>query len=460
MALALREYQVKDVEFMVSRSRMILANEPGLGKTAETLLALRALGVSSALVLGPKVSLGVWKDEAERWLQVSSLLYIGTPLQRKLIWQEYLKQKPLLLITNYALVEEVLSLCQGWQAIICDEVHLAGLLNRKTRTFATLKRAYSRHLFLLTGTPVRRGPQDLWALLNLIDSRSFSSYWRFIEEHCITFEDPFGLTIEGRPKNVVKFASMLSQYMVRRTKKQVLSELPDKVRQPIPLQLAGEQKRLYDDLASNMIADLGTEGSHLLVTPNRISQLLRLRQILVTPRLVGSPALGVALEALEELAVAELSSGRALVVFTPFRKAIPFIVEILEALQARVYVVHGGLPQEQVHSSTQAFQLGSGPRALVCTIKSGASFTAHAASTAIFVGCEWSAIENLQAEDRLHRLGQKVAVHVYYLLHRQTVDEAILEVLNNKQRAANWILSPEVMLDQVWRGAGCNPKQP
>lgn len=446
--LSLRKYQQEDVDFIVRRHRVLLANEPGLGKTAEALCALHKLGVSDTLIVGPNVSLSVWKDEAKKWLNAEALIYTGKPHQRAKIWEQFLRERPPFLIVNYALVGEVAERKNAWQAVVCDEIHLGGLLNHRTKTYRIVEKLRSRYMIPITGTPVRRGPQDLYAPLHLIDPYRFRSYWGFVNEHCIVTKDFFGYVIEPRPKDVRKFNAMLRQYMIRRTKKEVLPDLPPKVRQPIKLQLEGEQERMYRQLCRDMMLELSDGG--VVVTPNVATLLLRLRQLLVTPRILGGQSYGVGIEALLDLIEAEFDSRRPVVVCTPFREAIPFIQEAIESrLTKHVYVIHGKIKEDPVVVASR-FQNDSDPRkALIYTIKSGASFTAHTASTAFFLGYEWSAIDNLQAEDRLHRLGQHGSVNIYYLVYENTVDEEVMDKLDEKQMASNWILSPEMMLARL-----------
>jgi SNF2 family DNA or RNA helicase len=114
-------------------------------------------------------------------------------------------------------------------------------------------------------------------------------------------------------------------------------------------------------------------------------------------------------------------------------------------------MIKGQQTTEEIRKTTQGFQRDRSVRkALVYTIKSGASFTAHSASTAFFVGYEWSAIDNLQAEDRIHRLGQTDPVNIYYFMHKNTiVDDMVMQKLDDKQMAANWILRPDEVLTEI-----------
>jgi SWI/SNF-related matrix-associated actin-dependent regulator 1 of chromatin subfamily A len=113
------------------------------------------------------------------------------------------------------------------------------------------------------------------------------------------------------------------------------------------------------------------------------------------------------------------------------------------------YEIHGDI-KENANDVAMRFQAaGDQKRVLIYTIKSGASWTAHAASTGFFIGYEWSMNDNDQAIDRIHRIGQHDKVLIKFLLHRGTVDEAIMDKLDIKKDAASWILRPEEMLAKL-----------
>lgn len=449
----LRAYQVQDIEFLSQKGRAYLANEPGLGKTVEVLVALENLGAERVLVVGNKPSLGVWQDEASFWINSEALIYSGEPYLRRKILQDFLTRKVRFLVVNYSLVDEVVRELPRWEALVCDEIHKGGLLNRKTKTYKTIKSIKSKYLFLVTGTPIRQGPHDLWAPLHLIDPKQFSSYWKFVEEHCIVTKLGFRTTIEAQPKQPLELRKILREYMIHRRKRDVLVELPKKQRQPIKLELSKVQKRVYDKLACELMADTSempdvAEEDLLILAPNKATALLRLRQLLVTPKLLRLSDPGAGLEALPDLVDDQFSVGRSVAVCTPFRQAIPFIADALRKVTQNIYTIHGKLTAEQVRAASKAFQqLKTTKKALIFTIKSGTSFDAYEASTIFFLGAEWSAIDNKQAEDRLDRLGQKQAVTCYYILYPGTVDDEILEKLNHKHLAENWVLRPKEVLD-------------
>lgn len=448
--ITLRPYQTQGVTFLEQAQRAILADEPGLGKTLQTIMALEKLQGNNGgtLIVAPKMALGVWEDEIRKWTGKSSIIYDGSPKQRAKLWMSFQEESDIqFLITNYAKLKELYELRRTWNSIVCDEIHSGGLLNHKTQAYENLRKLNSTNLFLLTGTPIKRGPQDLFAPLSLVNSKAFKSYWGYVNKYCVVINDTFGKSIEGRPKDPALFKQMLKPYFLHRKKKDHLEELPDKIRQPIPINMTKKQAKLYDQMNTEMMID---DDGKLILSPSAMTQSLRLRQLLVTPRLLDIDEDGAALEALPELLDEEFQAGNPCVIFTPFRQAIPHIVNKLDDNFAKtkkpavnqINIVQGGMKSHEITKAVADFQNSKDVRrVLIVVIKSGAAFTATAGKTAFFLGYEWNPNENIQAEDRLHRLGQNKAVRIHYLLHKDTIDEHVKEVLNDKDRWARLILS-------------------
>lgn len=447
----LREYQEADVQFLVDHHRIYNTNEPGLGKTLETLEGLRRLRTGPVLVLGTKVSLGVWQHEIKKWLGVDAMIYGGTPRQREKLWDQFrnaqqpgMKAIPFLLAT-FKMAAEIRERKSAWPAIVCDEIHRGGLLNHKTVTYKAVERLRSRYMVLLTGTPIRQGPQDLYAPMHLLDPFAFPSYWPFVGKHCVVINDDFGKTLERMPKDAKKLRAAIAPYFIRHTKREVAEDMPPKTRIVIPVELTKGQRKIYDKLCLDMYAEL---DDGVIVAPTQMTLLLRLRQLLVAPQLLGVMEDGAALTTILEMMEDQFLADRSIAITTPFRQAIPFIMEALKrAGLTHLYQIHGQLTTKEMIDASEAYQADKNVRkVMVYTIRSGQSFSIPAATTLYMLGSEWSAIDNKQAEDRLHRLTQLHPVDIYYPLHKGTVDDLVLERLNDKQRAEDWVLKPKEVL--------------
>lgn len=446
--LKLRDYQAVDIVRAVqatlpsSPGRIILGHEMGLGKTAIALHVLQALlhpQEGSVLVIGPKVTLGIWEAEIVRWLgkEAGVTIWVGTPAQRERLWS----QRKQFVVTNYALVDQVLMRQVRWGAIVLDEAHT--IRNRKTKTFQIVRRLQSSYLLLLTGTPVVNNPANLWTLLNLLDPKRWSSYWRFVTTYCHVVHNGFGQQVLG-PKNPQVLRTALAPYLIRRRKEEVLLELPPKIRQVVPVLMTPAQQKLYDLMAHDLEVEL--VGGETIRAPSVLAKITRLRQISISPLLLGQPEQGAAMKAVLEQLELEIEAGNAVLIYSPFVSALTLLRPQVEKLTDATFMVVGGLSASSVAAQVAGFQAESGRKALLATVTLGLGWSATAANVALFLGYDWTPAINLQAEDRLHRVGQTNSVRALYFASKGTIDQHILNVLSRKTTWATLSLEPEKLL--------------
>ncbi len=435
--LGFRDYQRTGTIFMVDRKRAILGDEMGLGKTLQALGALETGGaVKSILILCPKVAVYVWQSEIIKWLPyLESFVHIHLgPTRHKEIETLTL---PHVLITTYDLIRRDEYLPLNYDLIITDEAHR--YRNYKTKTFKAIKKLRSPRLYQLTGTPAARGPENLWTMLHLINPKLFSSYWKFVNTWCETEMTEWGKVIVG-PRNVEQLKVLLRKYLIRRLKSEVLEELPEKTRQYLHVEMTASQNKWYAQLAEEMIAEIGED---LVISPTSLTTLLRLRQMLIHPQLIAPSAStnsSAAITAVLEHA-ADLPEQH-FAIFCPFAKALPLIREALIAegyYDGSIIDLKGGMNPEEVGEAISIFEATRG--IALCTIKFAQSFSLSTASYGYFMGYEFNPDENYQAEDRLHRMTSKNAVTIYYVLHKDTVEEHIMEILHGKASSVKAILA-------------------
>jgi SNF2 family DNA or RNA helicase len=419
--------------------KLILGDEPGLGKTIMGLQALPAEGAQ--LVVAPKFLIPVWEREAERH-GFQTFRYEGVPKSRKANlgewWSHILPgdRGGHLVLSTYNMAEELYDVSFGlrkqFTAVIFDEAHK--VRNRKTSLYdGAIKLAKkATYVYPMTGSPVVGSATDLWTLLKLVETplRPVEPYWIWVKSYLDYTDAVFGgLNIFG-PREPREFAKYLHKYMMRRTKKQVLPQLPPKVRIVLPVQMTPFQDRVYRDLWDELISEI-SEGE-LIVTPSRIGSITRVRQLLVSPTLLGavtderSPAIDACVEAV----LHEAETGQSCVVFTPYVGAIPLIQDRLAKLP--VFHIQGGTSTSITQAAIDGFQRTEGPACLIMSLQSSLGFTATKANTAIFVGYDWTPAINGQAEDRIHRIGQEDSVRCIYIAYDDTVDEHIMDILDAK----------------------------
>lgn len=442
----LRAYQQEGVDFLLQHHRCGLVDEPGLGKTAQILTAIHRGDRRPVLICAPKSALGVWRDEIMKWLgaeeAAAALLYYGTAAQRHKLAKQGAIDSARYVITAYRTGLELLNM-RKWRAIVCDEFHRVGLLNIRTATYKAFRETCCKRLptasfYAVSGTPYTKGPQDFFGLLHLFDPRNndFHSYWRFVDTHCIVTQSPLGYTeIHPRPKAPEEFREMLSHYFLRRSKRDILPQLPAKIRQVIPIDMSPKQTRLYRTLEQELMVQL-QQNTVFALSP--LALLTKLRQMLVSPCCLDEAVddVGGGIEALLEMVELDFDANNSVLVFTPFIKGVETIERVLRArLKCKTFVIHGQLKNGMLPSDVaKAFQAEPSVRkVLVCTIKTGQAWDATAANVVYFLGYEWAAVENEQAEDRVHRIGQQKSVVCKYLKYTDTVDQDILQIVLSKE---------------------------
>jgi hypothetical protein len=314
--------------------------------------------------------------------------------------------------------------------------------NRKAQQTLAVKRLQTLYKTAMSGTPADDKPQDLWSTLNFLYPKQFSSYWRFVQQFCVleTGTTPGGhrtyeKIVGAREDTVGTLLKQIEPFYVRRLKEDVLKDLPSKYYSRIRVDLLPGQRKVYDSLRSDMLAWIGENEDQPLSVPQVVSQLVRLQQAALAslewaPVRAGSQDTKVTLkepsaklDALVEL----LQDERPLpaVIFSQSKSMVYLVVSRLRKEGLRVVEFTGDTPDVARHRSVKDFQSGAAD-AFVGTIAAGGEgITLTRSSTVIFLDRSWTPAKNLQAEDRLHRIGQKNAVQVVDFFARDTVDSDV-----------------------------------
>jgi SNF2 family DNA or RNA helicase len=289
-------------------------------------------------------------------------------------------------------------------------------------------------LFLITGSPLRKGFQDLWAPLNICDHVSFSSYWAFVRTFGYMQENEWGAWEILGLKEKDALARRIAPRYIRR-EKDVLPDLPPSRRSlDRVVDMTPGQAKMYSQLEKEMFLEL-TDGS-LLLTGSHLAKITRLRQILCSPKILDPhhTEFGGLLEELGMML--EETDDYHFVVFTPFTKAIPVIDHYLQnrpqTKKHTIIRLQGGLKAQQVTDRLIEFRNEKG--IAIVSIQYAESFDLVPAKWSFFCGFSWDVFnDNLQAEARLHRFTTKSAVTHYYPLYRHGLDrELMIPILDQK----------------------------
>jgi superfamily II DNA or RNA helicase len=447
---ALRPYQKQGVYWMnfLAKNGLggVLADEMGLGKTVQALALLRALG-GKALVVCPSSLVYNWEREAAKFTPDRRCLAIEGSNRQALFG------KPLadadLVVTSYALIRRDLELYRNTEfaAAVLDEAH--HIKNPETQNAQAAFSIRAEHRFALTGTPIENSLRDIWSLMHFLMPGYLGSRNDFRER----YEKPVATDPAGPEQQ--RLIKRLRPFILRRTKKKVASELPDKIVQVSYCELTEAQKQVYAELLSSArrqaseLAGSKDQGKRRIAV---LTALLRLRQACCDLRLLGdlttdADQASAKLELLGELLSEAIDGGHRVLVFSQF-------VTMLQL--AREKLIANGIESCYLDGSTKdrgrevdRFQNGDAPVFLISLKAGGTGLNLTAADTVVHFDPWWNPAVEDQATDRAHRIGQEKVVTAYKLIARGTVEEKILSLQAKKRELGDLAVESEQPLMQA-----------
>lgn len=471
--MRLFSFQRPAVAFLVRNRRAILADPPGLGKSAELIRTLQVLAETGenpfpALVVCPNsLKSSTWSFELAQWAPELTVQVVdGTATKRR----KQLAVDAQVFVLNYEAIRlhsrlagyGTIALSEkdrapkelnemGFRTVIADEAHrLKDAKSAQTRAlWAVLHQAEFR--FLATGTPIAKDIGDLWSLLHGIEPTWFPAKTKYIDRWADTSVNFFGgLDVHGvNPATHDEFFKIVDPLMRRIPKKAALPQLPDKLPTAIRhTPMLPKQKKAYEQMRLHMIANLG----ELLVAPNPLAQLMRLNQLAAATAEVDdqgnvrltnpSPKVDDLIDLLEETA------DEPLVVAAVSRQLIELASEKLTNLNIPHGLVTGAQSGYERGQAVDRFQNGK-LRAILLTLGAGAEgLTLTRASRMVFLQTSYSSIQQQQAEDRIYRIGSERhdAIQIIRQITPGTVEEATQDILATKEMRMEEIVRDEQTL--------------
>lgn len=420
---------------------MILGHRTGLGKTFISLHATsRMPNCRSVLITGIKSSIAVWMLEVPKWTHGEVKYISRVQVDGYDRFLRCVSGESGVWLINHSLLRNYMTRYQKefhlkkfkkphFDMVIVDEAHK--MKNRKSQLFGVLGDIESKGLLLLTATPASRGAQDMWAYLNALNPKYFSSYWRFVNTFCFVDDSGYGKEIYGT-RNAQVLKETLKGYYIKRTYEEVKSQLPPLRRESIELEMDLVQEKLYTDFDSDMVLVRPTEG--ILVAPGDLAKLSRLRQLALCPRVLDAAyPLGVCVDTLlEELEETE-QSDRHVVVFSVYSKILEVIGEELVRRNIPYEFLKGGLEPQEVNERVARFKTGR--KVMLCVLTFAQSFALDTVRFAYVIGADFDPINNIQAEGRLRRGDSDLppeGVLVKYLYPKNTREMVTKDIINGK----------------------------
>jgi ATP-dependent helicase STH1/SNF2 len=456
----LKEYQLKGLQWMISlynnNLNGILADEMGLGKTIQTISLLTYLievkkQNGPFLVIVPLSTLTNWTIEFEKWApQIAKIVYKGPPTQRKQQQSQLRYGQFQVLLTTYEYIikdRPVLSKIK-WIHMIIDEGHR--MKNSSSKLSATLTQYYStRYRLILTGTPLQNNLPELWALLNFVLPTIFKSVKSFDEWFNTPFantggQDKMELTEEEQILVIRRLHKVLRPFLLRRLKKDVEKDLPDKTEKVIKCKFSSLQARLYKQMVthnklvvsdgkggktgarglSNMIMQLRKLCNHPFVfdeVENQMNPLNTSNDLLW--RTSGK------FELLDRVLPKYQATGHRVLMFFQMTAIMDIMEDFLRYRGITYLRLDGTTKSDDRSDLLREFNAPDSPyfMFLLSTRAGGLGLNLQTADTVIIYDSDWNPHQDLQAQDRAHRIGQKNEVRILRLISSNSVEEKILE---------------------------------
>ncbi|XP_061836669.1 chromodomain-helicase-DNA-binding protein 1 [Nerophis lumbriciformis] len=451
--LELRDYQLDSLNWMAHSwckgNSCILADEMGLGKTIQTISFLNYMFnehqlYGPFLLVVPLSTLTSWQREIQLWApQMNIVVYLGDIRSRNMIrtheWM-HVHAKRLkfnILLTTYEILLKDKSFLGNvnWAFIGVDEAHR--LKNDDSLLYKTMIEFKSNHRLLITGTPLQNSLKELWSLLHFIMPEKFYSWELFEEEHG-----------KGRDSGYTSLHKELEPFLLRRVKKDVEKSLPAKVEQILRVEMSAIQKQYYKWILTRNYKALskGTKGSTsgflnvmmelkkccnhcYLIKPPEDNEFLNRAEAL--QHLIRSSG---KLVLLDKLLVRLKERGHRVLIFSQMVRMLDILADYLRSRQFLFQRLDGSIKGEMRKQALDHFNADGSEDFcfLLSTRAGGLGINLASADTVVIFDSDWNPQNDLQAQARAHRIGQKRQVNIYRLVTKSSVEEEIIERAKKK----------------------------
>ncbi|KAH0948725.1 hypothetical protein HN011_010172 [Eciton burchellii] len=481
--LVLRDYQMDGLNWMIhswcKENSVILADEMGLGKTIQTICFLNYLFHAQQLhgpflLVVPLSTMTSWQREMSQWApDMNFVIYLGDVNSRKVIadyewcFKDSKRLKFNAVLTTYEIVlkDKAFLGILNWAALLVDEAHR--LKNDDSLLYKALSDFHTYHRLLITGTPLQNSLKELWALLHFIMPTKFSSWEEFEKEHD-----------NAAQKGYSKLHKQLEPFILRRVKKDVEKSLPAKVEQILRVEMTNVQKQYYKWILTknyealrkgvkgstmtflNIVIELKKCCNHASLTKPMEGEKEKSNEDYLQQLIRGSGKLVL----LDKLLVRLRDTGHRVLIFSQMVRMLDIIGEYLQMRHFPFQRLDGSIKGELRKQALDHFNAeGSQDFCfLLSTRAGGLGINLATADTVIIFDSDWNPQNDLQAQARAHRIGQKNKVNIYRLVTKNSVEEEIVERAKQKMVLDHLVIqrmdtTGRTVLDKKNAGTNNNP---
>lgn len=437
----LRPYQITGYRWLCSLAHYgmggILADDMGLGKTLQTITYVLANPGTRTLIVCPTSLAYNWQDEFSKFApQIATQIISGTPQERADLMQQSTDVP--VWITTYPLIRKDVDLykAQIFDACFIDEAQF--IKNPTSLGAKAVKAVQAKHRFALTGTPIENTLSELWSIFDFVMPGFFGRYRQF--EEC--YEKP--ILRDHNSVQMQKLRRKIRPFVLRRMKKEVLTELPDKIETRRMAEMGAKQRKIYESYLARIQMELAGDEEN---TPggNRmqvLAALTRLRQICCHPATFasnyhgGSGKLDLLMEQLPDI----LEGGHSVIVFSQFTSMLSIIAHELKQRNIPFFYLAGSTSAQERKREVKEFNRGEVKVFLISLKAGGTGLNLTGADTVIHFDPWWNPAVEDQATDRAYRIGQKKKVQVIKYVMKDSIEEKIYELQKRKKQLSDQLI--------------------
>jgi len=454
----LRDYQKVGFEWLTSLKAHklggILADDMGLGKTLQAIVYMtnnrNTDGKKTNLVVCPSSLVYNWADEIENFSpELKSVMIIGQPEVRKELLLKYEDYD--VVLCSYPILRRDIEILKTihFDSVFLDEAQFIKNANSQNSKAARLLNA--DHRFALTGTPIENNLSELWSIFDFIMPGYLYNHAKFVN----IYEKPIMRLDDDQALRQLNFH--IKPFIMRRMKKDVLTELPDKIEKKMVSDMTEEQKKVYMAYLSDIKNDInheievnGFEKSRMMI----LASLTRLRQVCCHPSTFvenyegGSGKLNLLLDLLRQ----SIEGGHRILVFSQFTSMLKIIEDELKEEGIEYFYLDGATPLEERRNTVKRFNNGEAKVYLISLKAGGTGLNLTGADMVIHYDPWWNPAVEDQATDRVYRIGQKNVVNVMKLITKGTIEEKIYKLQERKKDLSDSVIqSGEVFINKLTR---------
>ena len=417
----LRDYQVSGFEFFKTLSDYqfggILADEMGLGKTIQTIAFLLSNKDKKSIVITPTALIYNWKNELEKFaptLKVG-LLHAAKSEREKIL--DNIDNYDVIL-TTYTTYKNDIDKYKNISFDYCIIDEAQNIKNPDAIITKAIKNVNAKVKFALTGTPIENNLMELWSIFD------------FIMPGYLYNKSKFKSIFINNDKNIIELKNLIKPFILRRTKKEVITELPDKIEQKIIIDLEKEHKRAYKGYV-NLITRKIKENNQDNITV--FSYLTKLRQLCLSPELMVKNYQGKNSKLDVLINIINDSSDEKILVFSQFTKVLEVIGKRLNEENISYSYLDGKTSAKDRVKLVEEFNTNNNKVFLISLKAGGTGLNLTSANIVVHFDPWWNPAVEDQASDRAHRIGQKNVVNVIKLIAKGTAEERVINLQETKK---------------------------